>query len=644
MRVLLLQMPFFLLDTPSIGLALIKASLEVEGIQCDLRYLNLEFGKKIGNEVYSWISWVGPRKLLIGDLVFAPSLHDDAKDRSRIQDLMAFLSQPDFGVPTRMIELFPELVDKAEEFLADKLREIEWDRYGLVGFGTMFQIAPALALAKRIKSLDAAPPVILGGGSCEDEMGEHLHRRFPYIDYVCRGEGEGLIVDLTTHLANDASPPEHIPGLVWRDGEDTRCNGERAAGPVAARTASAYPLDSLPIPHYDDWMGQVDSSGLVAPELRRLPIQTSRGCWYGEKHHCVFCGLNGKTIAHRRKSPERALMEFRELKGYGVKMIHAVDDILDPRYFHNLLPQLGKDGSDCEIFFEVKANLTRRHVELLRDAGIRFLQPGIESLNSRLLALMNKGVTALQNVRLLKYVAELGVRVVWNLLYGFPGEDPQDYLEMADLIPALTHLQPPSHRPCNPVRIHRFSPLYVNRDDYKLAVEPVQAYYKIFPFDRETVTHLAYHFDHRYLSHPDPESYIEPCARAVRNWQAEVGRAAFLCFETVKALHLIDTRRVASQPTAKLHGLEREVFESCADGASMPQLVTKLERPAHEIGTVLDTFLERRWSIELDQRYLSLAVPVAVPPYVPPALVADGLRKAYCEQMAQLHHAALPTL
>ena len=56
MRVLLVQMPFFLLDTPSISLALLKASLEDAGLECDVRYLNLEFAKKIGKvmELYGY--------------------------------------------------------------------------------------------------------------------------------------------------------------------------------------------------------------------------------------------------------------------------------------------------------------------------------------------------------------------------------------------------------------------------------------------------------------------------------------------------------------------------------------------------------------------------------------------------------------
>ena len=44
-----------------------------------------------------------------------------------------------------------------------------------------------------------------------------------------------------------------------------------------------------------------------------LLFETSRGCWWGAKSHCTFCGLNGETMAFRSKSPRRALDELEQL-------------------------------------------------------------------------------------------------------------------------------------------------------------------------------------------------------------------------------------------------------------------------------------------------------------------------------------------
>ena len=92
------------------------------------------------------------------------------------------------------------------------------------------------------------------------------------------------------------------------------------------------------------------------------------------------------------------------------------------RYFGDLLPKLRETGYNFRLFFETKANLKREQLQAMREAGVLAIQPGIESFSTPILKLMEKGVTALQNIRLLKWCAEFGILHVWNVIYGFPGE------------------------------------------------------------------------------------------------------------------------------------------------------------------------------------------------------------------------------
>ncbi|MCI0442202.1 radical SAM protein, partial [bacterium] len=106
------------------------------------------------------------------------------------------------------------------------------------------------------------------------------------------------------------------------------------------------------------------------------------------------------------------------------------DSILDLRYYKDYIPKLAERTTKLDLFYEVKANLKKVQIRLLRDAGVRTIQPGIESFSNSILQLMGKGVSALQNIQLLKWCKELGVSVYWNLLWGFPGEDPLEYDRM----------------------------------------------------------------------------------------------------------------------------------------------------------------------------------------------------------------------
>ena len=160
--------------------------------------------------------------------------------------------------------------------------------------------------------------------------------------------------------------------------------------------------------------------------------------------HCTFCGLNGQTMTFRSKSSRRAMEELTCLsERHPGSRVELTDNILDIGYFKDFLPALAARPEGPRLFYEVKANLKKEQLKMLRAARVMRIQPGIESLSDPVLKLMRKGVTALQNIQLLKWCKELGVQPGWNLIWGFPGEPPDEYVRMARLVPLLTHLRPP---------------------------------------------------------------------------------------------------------------------------------------------------------------------------------------------------------
>ena len=54
--VALLQMPFAVTSSPSLGLGLLKSALVKRGFGCDVYYLNLEFSRVIGKAAYHKIA------------------------------------------------------------------------------------------------------------------------------------------------------------------------------------------------------------------------------------------------------------------------------------------------------------------------------------------------------------------------------------------------------------------------------------------------------------------------------------------------------------------------------------------------------------------------------------------------------------
>src|SRR5207253_7913709 len=88
------------------------------------------------------------------------------------------------------------------------------------------------------------------------------------------------------------------------------------------------------------------------------------------------------------------------------------------------------------------------------------IQPGIESFSTAVLRRMDKGVRAIDNVSLLKAGYINSIIVDYNILYGLPGDQPEEYEEMLTMIPRIYHLSPPVAR--TQTVITRFAPLQVD--------------------------------------------------------------------------------------------------------------------------------------------------------------------------------------
>jgi ribosomal peptide maturation radical SAM protein 1 len=250
-----------------------------------------------------------------------------------------------------------------------------------------------------------------------------------------------------------------------------------------------------------------------------LTYETSRGCWWGQKSHCTFCGLNGQGMRSRNKSPDRAIAELQTLVArHGVKRVAMTDNIMPHDYFTTVLRRLPREVPGVAIMYEEKANLRLDQVRALVAAGVVEIQPGIEAISTGLLKLMAKGTTAAQNLALLRYAKATGLLVQWNLLHGCPNDELAFYEETLELMPFVHHLQPPVS-PC-PVVIDRFSPYFERPEHYGVRdVRPFGFYRGVYGED-VPLAKLAYHFEGTYASVTrDQPALVKQLAEGVAEWR-----------------------------------------------------------------------------------------------------------------------------
>ena len=176
--------------------------------------------------------------------------------------------------------------------------------------------------------------------------------------------------------------------------------------------------------------------------------------------------------------------------------------------------------SEITLFYEVKADLTGRELQILSRAGVKELQPGIEALATSTLKLMKKGTTVFTNLALLKNCLVHGVYPFWNLLIGFPGEKEDVYRKYLRDFPLLTHLSPPDG--VNPVRFDRYSPYFRDADAFGLDLNPYDYYGLIYPFEEASLHRLAYYFmDHNIDAEyfVNMARWIDPIRKQVERWR-----------------------------------------------------------------------------------------------------------------------------
>jgi ribosomal peptide maturation radical SAM protein 1 len=272
---------------------------------------------------------------------------------------------------------------------------------------------------------------------------------------------------------------------------------------------------------------------------------------------------------------------------------------------------------DVDLFWEVKANLTAKHVRALGAAGVHTVQPGIESLSDNVLGLMRKGTTGLKNIEFLKWCSEYGVTPVWNLLYGFPGETAADYEEIRDLIEAIWHLDPPRGTGC--LRLDRFSPYH--DDPAALGMENVRpnaAVLHLYPFPSEDVMEMAYYFDFDYADGRRANAHVGRTLEITRTWMADDDRG-MLSLEVAEdgTVHLDDSRpTVTGEPERiVLEGWRAAVFLACDRAKGARELMELPEVQASsvsdgELREFLADCVRRKLMVRNDRSWLNVAVHV----------------------------------
>jgi ribosomal peptide maturation radical SAM protein 1 len=488
-RVALINMPFANLNMPSLALSQLKSRLEEhfkDQIRVDINYLNHDFANHMGVDFYNDVSSLqDSQNSGLGDWFFRQIAFPALPNNAGVYLTRYFPQRNDQS--SSLKERILKSRRGLEQLMEDLVTKYELDKADLVGFTSMFmQNVAVFAMAEKIKERNPKVTIIMGGANCESPMGQVIVKNVKQIDYVFSGPALKNLPEFAQHcLDHEESKCSSIKGVFSKRNYFFQTGPDAIGEELSIDVPTKLEYDSF----LSTWKENFGNNG-AKPVLL---FETSRGCWWGERAHCTFCGLNGTTMAYRSMKPELAINLISGLFKFSstVSRLESVDNILPKNYVQEVLPFINPP-ENMTIFYEVKADLAEHDVEVLSKAGVRAIQPGIESLNTSTLKLMKKGTSSFQNLILLKNCLLYGVNPAWNLLIGFPGEKEDVYRKYVEDLPLLVHLPPPTG--AYPVRFDRYSPYFMKAEEYKLDLHPLDYYSLIYPFEENDLENVAYFF------------------------------------------------------------------------------------------------------------------------------------------------------
>jgi radical SAM superfamily enzyme YgiQ (UPF0313 family) len=356
--------------------------------------------------------------------------------------------------------------DTPNDVIIEEIKRCKPDLVGL-SFLSTTSYPYAKILARKIRSADATVKLAFGGVFASLNAGL-VKLQCSEVDFVCRGDGEQLLLDLLAHL-ND---PESVAGLTWmKDGLVINNPGR----PMERQ------LDQWPFPDRESLkLDFVESMPLDVPAVlsmeRFTTMQTSRGCPWP----CVFCDIpifnEGKW---RARSAEHVVNELKCLEAQGYGAVYFVDDhfLLQPKRIEAICNGVIDAGLRIQWGIEGRVDSVAQHLfPVMAKAHCRTVMFGIESGSQKILDRLKKEQTLEEVTTAVKNAKKAGIEIVHGFFtVGNPGEtvaDMQATFDFASKLPLDTF-------GFNRLCVYRGTPLwqeYVKRG----LVSDVTDWYKYF--------------------------------------------------------------------------------------------------------------------------------------------------------------------
>ncbi|MFQ5650639.1 MAG: B12-binding domain-containing radical SAM protein [bacterium] len=257
-------------------------------------------------------------------------------------------------------------------------------------------------------------------------------------DYVITGESEQRGVALVTALCNGG-----VNGKLDLDGIGCRDQGARVYSPPTSQIEN---LDELAFPAWDlfplgNYWHLKYAHGPFETD-KYLPLLTSRGCPY----QCRFCVIpETNSVKWRARSARNVVDEMAaHVQKHGVREFHLedVDPTVNEARTREICEEILRRGLKViwKICSGTKVETIREEstIELMAEAGCRYISISPETGSPRVLKAINKPFNLDHAVKMIQKMNDVGIHSQACFVLGFPQEDDDDRRMTWDMVQNLT--------------------------------------------------------------------------------------------------------------------------------------------------------------------------------------------------------------
>jgi ribosomal peptide maturation radical SAM protein 1 len=590
---------------PSLAVSYLKSMLTSINVESSCRHWNGEFHNFLADQ----LEVVEPEDAILSLYTFSSMLFPKyyqgkgKKILNIIKNVAKENTHYDFNERLAFFET--EVADWVEKWA----NRTNWTEYGLVGISavTLTQLIPGLYLARAIKSTSPKTLTVFGGFACHGNFGARLIEIFDQIDIVADGEGELIVQDLANGLAGRLD-------IASVKGTSQRRDGQVVRNPPQPLTTD---LSSLPFPDYSDYPN--------SDKIEELLIEMGRGCPWAK---CAFC-TSFTSPLYRFRPAERVFHEllYESAKHKTRRFVFVDLDIVgNPRNLQELCDLLIDEKRDFDLFAEsCPQSVTKELLEKMQKAGFKRIQVGFESFSNPLLRKMQKDSKVIDNIKVLKWGKELGIKVTGNIIVGFPTESVDDLRTSLGVMRTCNNLV--QYVTTADFNLNYGSTVYTNPKDYGVTINigtKLKSFSKdeierllfgqdIFAWLPDNIKDRILQYFYSFKKENDNPSandqlleYRNLIDESLNKWQAEVPELEYYDMKTFLQIKDERTHRIAKIYT--LEHDERDIFMLCEAIQTLESLHQALPQLTKDhIKEKLDLFIKHELIYSEDGQYISLA-------------------------------------